>query len=186
MKDDAQLIDEALAGDGAAFGQLVTRYQDRLYNSLVHVVGSTDTAYDVLQDALVQAFVKLSSFQRASGFYTWLYRIAFNLAATRRRRQKPTVSVDEARESLGQEPVDRAASRPAIGWNARNGPARCRPDWPGFRTSIGRFWCSARLTNSPMRKLPRFSTCRWAQSAAACTGRVYNCASSSRNSCTRM
>lgn len=109
MKEDAQLIDEALAGNGAAFGQLVTRYQDRLYNSLVHVVGSTDTAYDVLQDALVQAFVKLSSFQQASGFYTWLYRIAFNLAATRHRRQKHTMSVDEVRETLGAEPVDRAA-----------------------------------------------------------------------------
>ena len=47
MNDDAQLIDEALAGDSAAFGRLVTRYQDRLYNTLVHVVGSADEAHDV-------------------------------------------------------------------------------------------------------------------------------------------
>lgn len=109
MKDDAQLIDEALSGDAAAFGHLVTRYQDRLYNSLVHVVGSADLAYDAVQDAFVQAFVKLDTFQRASGFYTWLYRIAFNLAASRRRRQKPMLSVD-AGEELGQQPVDRSAS----------------------------------------------------------------------------
>lgn len=109
MNDDAQLIDGALAGDSAAFGELVTRYQDRLYNSLVHVVGSTDLAYDAVQDAFVQAFVKLDTFERASAFYTWLYRIAFNMAISRRRHDKPTVSVDQAREELGHEPADRGA-----------------------------------------------------------------------------
>ncbi|REK07511.1 MAG: RNA polymerase subunit sigma-70 [Planctomycetota bacterium] len=107
MKDDALLIDEALAGNSAAFGQLVTKYQDRLYNTLVHVVGSADTASDVVQDAFVQAYVKLNTFERASAFYTWLYRIAFNLAVSRRRREKPTVSVEHTREALGHEPLDR-------------------------------------------------------------------------------
>lgn len=106
MKDDARLIDEALDGDSAAFGQLVTRYQDRLYNTLVHVVGSREAAYDAVQDAFVQAYVKLDTFQRASAFYTWLYRIGFNLAVSRRRREKPAVSVEHAREVLGHEPVD--------------------------------------------------------------------------------
>lgn len=109
MKDDSQLIDEALAGDSAAFGQLVTRYQDRLYNTLVHVVGSHDGASDVVQDAFVQAYVKLDKFARASAFYTWLYRIAVNTAASRRRREKPTVSVEHARETGGHEPLDRGA-----------------------------------------------------------------------------
>jgi RNA polymerase sigma-70 factor, ECF subfamily len=108
LKDDAQLIDEALGGDPAAFGQLVTRYQDRLYNSLAHLVGSTDLAYDAVQDAFVQAFVKLKTFERSSGFYTWLYRIAFNQAMSRRRREKPRVSVEQVRETSGHEPVDRA------------------------------------------------------------------------------
>lgn len=107
MKDDAQLIDEALAGDSAAFGHLVVKYQDRLYNTLVHVVGSPEAARDAVQDALVQAYVKLDTFERASAFYTWLYRIAFNMAISRRRREKPTVSVEHAREVLGQEPADR-------------------------------------------------------------------------------
>ena len=108
MKDDVQLIGEALDGDSAAFGQLVTRYQDRLYNTLVHVTGSTDTAHDVVQDAFVQAYVKLESFERSSAFYTWLYRIAVNLAISRRRRERPMVSVEHAREVLGHEPVDAA------------------------------------------------------------------------------
>ncbi len=108
MTDDAPLIDRALAGDSAAFGQLVVKYQDRLYNTLVHVAGSTDTAYDLAQDAFVQAYLKLDTFKRTSGFYTWLYRIAFNLAISHRRREKPTVSVDHVREATGHEPVDGA------------------------------------------------------------------------------
>lgn len=104
MKSDAELIDAALAGQAAAFGQLVTRYQDRLYSSLVHVVGCADEAQDVTQDAFVQAFVKLETFQRASAFYTWLYRIAVNLSISRKRRRRPTTSLDAVREATGQDP----------------------------------------------------------------------------------
>jgi len=106
VNDDARLIEETLAGNSAAFGQLVQRYQDRLYNTLVHVIGSPEDALDVVQDAFVQAFVKLESFRGRSAFYTWLYRIAFNVAATQRRRRRPVLSVDHAREEGGDEPVD--------------------------------------------------------------------------------
>ena len=99
--DDSQLIDEALAGRSVAFGRLVTKYQDRLYNALVHVVGSTEEARDVVQDAFVQAMLKLESFHRSSAFYTWLYRIAFNLAVSRHRKARPMVSVERTRELTG-------------------------------------------------------------------------------------
>ncbi|MDZ4819749.1 MAG: sigma-70 family RNA polymerase sigma factor [Planctomycetota bacterium] len=102
---DAQLIDEALAGQSSSFGQLVTRYQDRLYNTLVHVLGNAEDASDVAQDAFVQAFIKLASFRKHSAFYTWLYRIAFNLAISSRRRAKPTISIDQMREIAGNEPL---------------------------------------------------------------------------------
>lgn len=107
MVDDFQLIDDALAGRPSAFGDLVLRYQDRLYNTLVHVTGSVDDARDLVQEAFVQALVKLSSFQRGSAFYTWLYRIALNLAISRRRRRKSTASLDEIRQASGDEPVGR-------------------------------------------------------------------------------
>jgi RNA polymerase sigma-70 factor (ECF subfamily) len=106
VKDDVLLIDEVLAGDTSAFGQLVIKYQDRLFNTLSYVVGSREEAEDVVQDAFVQAFVKLGTFQRASAFYTWLYRIAFNLAISRKRRKRPELSVDGVRELTGDEPVD--------------------------------------------------------------------------------
>jgi RNA polymerase sigma-70 factor, ECF subfamily len=112
VNDDLRLIDETLQGNSSAFGRLVTRYQDRLYNTLVHVTGSTDEAYDVCQDAFVQSFVKLASFHRGCAFYTWLYRIALNMAASRRRKKKPVVSIEQHRELTGDDPVARDG-RPA-------------------------------------------------------------------------
>lgn len=111
MNDDV-LIDEALAGCSAAFGHLVRKYQDRLYNTMVHVVGSTEDARDVVQEAFVQAFVNLEGFHRTSRFYTWLYRIAFNAAITLRRRTRPGLSIDAQRDQYGGEPID---SGPAPG-----------------------------------------------------------------------
>ena len=87
-QDDARLIDLVLTGDSAAFSLLVRRYQDRLFTALVHIASSRDEAEDVAQEAFIQAYLKLSSFARNSSFYTWLYRIAFNTAISRRRRKR--------------------------------------------------------------------------------------------------
>ena len=55
MSNDAQLIEEALAGNSTAFGKLVQKYQDRLFNTIVHVTGNAEDALDVVQDAFVLA-----------------------------------------------------------------------------------------------------------------------------------
>jgi RNA polymerase sigma-70 factor (ECF subfamily) len=106
LSDDASLIAATLAGDSAAFGRLVREYQDRLYNSLLRVLGSAEDAADIVQDAFVQAYVKLDSFRGGSAFYTWLYRIAFNLAMSRRRREHREASLDQMKSLHGAEPMD--------------------------------------------------------------------------------
>jgi RNA polymerase sigma-70 factor, ECF subfamily len=106
VSDDTQLIDQALKGQTEAFGQLVLKYQDRLFNTVFHVVGHAEDARDVVQEALVQAFLKLESFRHDSAFYTWLYRIAFNVAITHRRRRRPTISMDRERETNNMDPPD--------------------------------------------------------------------------------
>lgn len=95
-----------LAGDASAYESLVLKYQDRLFNTLFRITGSREEAEDVAQEALVQAYVKLSSFQGKSQFYTWLYRIAFNISASRRRKKRPVISVDQTQEVSGNEPID--------------------------------------------------------------------------------
>src|SRR4051812_32356741 len=111
LSDDASLIAATLSGETAAFGQLVTRYQDRLYNSLVRVLNSSEDAADIVQDAFLQAYRKLGSFRGGSAFYTWLYRIAFNLAMSQMRRGHKEGSLDQMRLQLGSEPVD---GQPAV------------------------------------------------------------------------
>ena len=102
---DNELVQAALGGDKEAFGQLVVRYQDRVFNTLVRVLGNREDAGDIVQDAFVQAYVKLDSFRGDARFYTWLYRSAMNLALSHPRRRKPTESLDETKTNIGDEPA---------------------------------------------------------------------------------
>jgi RNA polymerase sigma-70 factor (ECF subfamily) len=114
IAEDRDLINECLAGRTDAFGELVVRYQDRLYNTLVKVLGSSDDARDAVQDAFVQAFEKLSTFHGRSAFYSWLFRIAMNAALTQKRKHRHSpASIDAARAQHGVELPDRhSASAP--------------------------------------------------------------------------
>ena len=108
---DDRLIDAVLGGDTRAYGELVERHQDRLRNTLLRFTGSIEEAEDVAQEAFVQAYLKLATFQRSSRFYTWLYRIAFNLAVSKSRKRRPRVSLTAVQEAGGPEPVSEE-SRP--------------------------------------------------------------------------
>lgn len=107
---DDRLIDRSLAGDSAAYGDLVRRYQDRLRGSLLRLTGSAEESEDVAQEAFVQAYLKLSSFQRSSRFYTWIYRIAFNQAISKNRKRRPRVSLNAVQEAGGPEPTTDTAN----------------------------------------------------------------------------
>ena len=106
-QDEQELIRCILAGSSADFEQLITPYTDRLFNTLVHILRNQEAVEDVLQDALVQAYIKLDTYQGKSGFYTWLYRIAVNLAFSYRRRERPMISMDNQKSELGDEPVSK-------------------------------------------------------------------------------
>lgn len=115
--DDQLLIDRCRAGETSAFGTLVLRYQDRLYGTLVHLLGSTHDALDVAQDAFVLAFQNLHAFRGDSAFYSWLFRIAYNSAVSfRRKRKRPAASLDHVRDRDGIDPEDtRKSSDPGYG-----------------------------------------------------------------------
>jgi len=110
LKDELHLIDRSLHGDSEAFGELVRRYQDRLYSAVVHIVRCRAEAEDVVQEAFIQAYVKLQTFKHNSRFYTWLYRIAVNVSISHRRRQRVELSVEQNRDATGDEPMDLSPS----------------------------------------------------------------------------
>jgi RNA polymerase sigma-70 factor (ECF subfamily) len=111
MRTDQSLIDATLAGDSSAFDVLVLRYQDRLVHSLEHALGSHDEAIDIAQQTFVQAWRRLSTFRAESAFYTWLYRIARNIAVGQYQRQRPAMgSLEGLAEAGGFDPVDHRPS----------------------------------------------------------------------------
>jgi RNA polymerase sigma-70 factor (ECF subfamily) len=92
--DDHRLIADSLAGNTAAFGELVRRYQDRLYNTVFRLVDNAEDALDVVQDAFLNAYQSLDSFKGDSLFFTWLYRIAVNTAISLKRKKRVMVRID--------------------------------------------------------------------------------------------
>lgn len=87
--DDQGLIEACRAGETEAFGILVRRYQDRLYPTVLRLTGCAEDAQDLLQETFLRAFEKLGKFHGDSAFFTWLYRIAINLALSGRRKRRP-------------------------------------------------------------------------------------------------
>jgi RNA polymerase sigma-70 factor (ECF subfamily) len=104
--DDYGLIAACLAGRTEAFGELVRRYQDRLFNTVIRLVVNAEDARDVVQEAFLNAYQSLSSFKGDSLFFTWLYRIAVNTAISYRRKQKALLRLHRTDDSGVIEPAD--------------------------------------------------------------------------------
>jgi len=83
------LVQAAKQGDRTALIKLIEQYQNQLYRSLLPITNNSEEALDVTQETFVQVFRKLNSFQQDAHFFTWIYRIGFNIARTRQRRQRP-------------------------------------------------------------------------------------------------
>ena len=113
--DDQGLIEACRAGKTEAYGVLVRRYQDRLYPTVLRLTGCADDAHDLLQETFLRAYEKLGRFHGDSSFYTWVYRIAVNLALSRRRRRRPALRLGEGRNGTPADPaLDPRESDPSL------------------------------------------------------------------------
>ena len=81
--DDAALVALAQAGDGAAYGELVSRHGPAVYNQALRVLNSPQEAEDIAQEAFVRGWQALPGFRGDAAFSTWLYRITANLCYSR-------------------------------------------------------------------------------------------------------
>ena len=75
---DAELVDRYLAGDTAAFDEIMIRYERQIYRVCYRFVDNRDDAMDLAQEVFIKAFEHLTTFRRESSLKTWLYRIAMN------------------------------------------------------------------------------------------------------------
>lgn len=92
---DLDLVKRALAGEFAAFDELVNRHEKRVYALAMRIVRNTVDAQDVTQNTMMALLEKLESFRGQSSFSTWLLRIATNeaLVFLRRKRVRATQSL---------------------------------------------------------------------------------------------
>lgn len=104
--EDQALIAKALGGQTAALGELLSRYQDRVYNTVLRLLGNAEDARDVCQDAFLHAFQALESFKGEAKFSTWLFRIAINAAISHKRKHKITLRLQRETGEYSHEPAD--------------------------------------------------------------------------------
>ena len=105
---EGTLVQQAKAGDVAAFSELVSRYERKIFRLARNITQNQEDAEDILQEVFLKAYTHLDRFEGNSKFYTWLVRIAVNesLMKLRRRRSGREVSLDEPVDT-GEEEVTR-------------------------------------------------------------------------------
>src|ERR1700738_4435478 len=99
--DEDRLLRAGRRGDHQAVETLFRRYQRRLFQTAMRVLGNAADAEDALQDAMLSAYRALSDFEGRSQFSSWITRIVINAALMRKRTQKVRAmeSLDAAADS---------------------------------------------------------------------------------------
>ncbi len=87
-RNDAELIRKSRDGDADAFGDLVLRYQNRIFATVYRILGNSEDAREMAQEAFFRAWSKLDTFREGARFSTWLYTITLNLTRSELRKRK--------------------------------------------------------------------------------------------------
>lgn len=95
---DRALVRRCLAGERTAAGELVDRYQRRLFNVALRMLGNVQDAEDVVQTVFGNAFHALRSYSPKFRFFSWIYRMTVNESLNALKRRKPTVTLDDEPE----------------------------------------------------------------------------------------
>jgi len=85
---DEQIVERALTGDAEAFGEIVQRWERRIFALSFGMLGREEDARDATQETFLAAFRNLRAFRGEAKVSSWLHRIAVNQCITRQRRAK--------------------------------------------------------------------------------------------------
>lgn len=94
---DSELALRAQQGDEPAFAELLHRHEQRVFNLCFRLCRNHADALDAAQATYLNAWQALSRYESRSGFFTWLYRIAVNVALSQRRARKRRATVSLGR-----------------------------------------------------------------------------------------
>ncbi|HBB88629.1 MAG TPA: hypothetical protein DC047_13540 [Blastocatellia bacterium] len=85
---DEQIVERALTGDAEAFGEIVQRWERRIFALAFGMLGREEDARDATQETFLAAFRNIRSFRGEAKVSSWLHRIAVNQCITRQRRAR--------------------------------------------------------------------------------------------------
>ena len=88
LTSDEIIVERALTGDAEAFGELVRRWERRIFALTYGMLGREEDARDATQETFIAAFRNLRGFRGEAKVSSWLHRIAVNQCITRQRRAK--------------------------------------------------------------------------------------------------
>lgn len=116
QSDMLLLVKKAVDRDHSAFAMLVTRFRQKIYRLLYHMVRHEEDAWDLLQDTFLKAYQQLPRLRKPELFSTWLIKIAMNIAINHLKKKKRQnhhreKMANEMRHHPGVEAPDQIAER---------------------------------------------------------------------------
>src|SRR4051812_28872996 len=116
---DGTLVSQVLAGDRKSFDELIRRYQRQAVAVSYRLLGNSQDALEVTQDAFLKAFSSLNTLQKPEAFGGWLMRIVSNLSLNYRRSRKlrTQLPLDDCLGPTGSQDQGAGGSE----WMARDG-----------------------------------------------------------------
>ncbi|HJS22888.1 MAG TPA: sigma-70 family RNA polymerase sigma factor [Pyrinomonadaceae bacterium] len=88
LGSDEVIVERALTGDADAFGELVRRWERRIFALTYGMLGREEDARDATQETFLAAFRNLRGFRGEAKVSSWLHRIAVNQCISRQRRAR--------------------------------------------------------------------------------------------------
>ncbi len=109
IPSDLELIEQVSAGNQKAFSEIVRRYERRVFFVVKKMLNDDDESSDATQEVFIKLHDSLKKFRGDANLYTYIYRIATNVAISylRKRKVRSVVRLDEVVTNMlsgGNEP----------------------------------------------------------------------------------
>jgi len=102
--DDIALVEQCLSGDTDAFGALVDRYQQAVFNVALRMVNRYEDAQDIAQTVFLKAYRNLGSYKAEYKFFSWIYRMVVNESINFLERRRSTELLEDIHVSSEPDP----------------------------------------------------------------------------------
>jgi len=103
---DAALVNDCRRGDRQAMSQLVSQYQQPVFNAAYRILGNLDDAADATQTVFLKVFEHLSEYDQKFKFFSWVYRIAINESLNQIKKRRSQEPLDDGQVSPWQGPAE--------------------------------------------------------------------------------